>query len=47
MIKDLNIIIKMTNMLKFISALKAVLTVGIIAFTVFRIFMMYKDGESV
>lgn len=37
MMQDINTIIKLTNTLKFLNILRTALTVGIIAFTVFRI----------
>ncbi len=42
MLNDINTILKLTNVLKIISFLKAAMTVGIIAFTAFRIYKMLK-----
>lgn len=43
---DINTILKLTDAIKFLSILRTALTVGIIAFTVFRIISIFKT-ESV
>ena len=43
--KDINTIIKITNLIRIINLLKMALTVGIIAFTVFKIVNIFKISE--
>ena len=42
---DINTIIKISNLIRIINLLKAALTVGIIAFTVFRIINIFRFSE--
>lgn len=40
---DIQMIFRLTGILKFLNYLKAALTVGIIGFTVFKIIMLFKE----
>ncbi len=42
---DINTIVKISNLIRIINLLKAALTVGIIAFTVFRIINIFRITE--
>lgn len=43
--QDINTIMKLTSLIKLMNFMKAVLTVGIIAFTVFRIINIFQTAE--
>lgn len=43
--KDISMISKIGNVIKFLSILETTLTVGIIAFTVFRVINVFRTNE--
>lgn len=45
MISEINTILKLSNTLKILNYIKTAVTVGIIGYTVFQVFKMYRDNS--